>query len=56
MRDLVEPRALPHRQQLKALASRVNRLCPDHRDPELFHIEKNDIAHELAKLAGKVTS
>lgn len=54
VRDLIDTPANPHRDQLKALALRVNRLRPDHRDPELFHLEKNDIAHELARLAGKV--
>ena len=54
MRDLIDTPANPHRDQLKALALRVNRLRPDHRDPELFHLEKNDIAHELARLAGRV--
>lgn len=33
------------------LADRVRRLCPDHRNPERFHIEKSEIEHELRELA-----
>ena len=36
---------------LKRLAGRVRRLCPDHRNPERFHEEKSEIAHEIATLA-----
>lgn len=36
---------------LDDLARRVRRLCPDHRHPERFHIEKSEIEHELRRLA-----
>lgn len=41
--------------QLSELAYRIRRLSPDHRDPHRFHEEKSEIAHELTKLARKVT-
>lgn len=37
--------------QLRALARRVIRLLPDRHDPEAFHIEKDEIAHDLRRLA-----
>ena len=36
---------------LLALAARVRRLCPDRRDPERFHVEKDAIERELKRLA-----
>jgi hypothetical protein len=36
---------------LADLARRLDRLRPDHRDPERFHIEKDEIAFELRRLA-----
>lgn len=36
---------------LAALAQRVVRLCPDHRNPERFHEDKSEIAAELRRLA-----
>jgi hypothetical protein len=39
------------RDQIEALAHRIRKLCPDHRDPHRFHEEKSEIAHELAKLS-----
>lgn len=35
------------RPDLAALARRVERLAPSHRDPEAFHIEKSEIVAEL---------
>jgi hypothetical protein len=37
--------------QLKDLARRIERLRPDHRRPEQFHVEKDEIAYELRRLA-----
>ena len=39
------------RDELTALASRVLRLCPSHRDPEAFWVEKSELAGELRRLA-----
>jgi hypothetical protein len=36
---------------LEALAERVYRLIPSHRDPERYHIEKSGIVHDLRRLA-----
>jgi hypothetical protein len=36
---------------LHTLAARVSRLSPDRRDPERWHIEKDDIARKLLQLA-----
>lgn len=36
---------------LRELARRVDRLRPEHRDPEAFHMMKADIAGELRRLA-----
>jgi hypothetical protein len=36
---------------LASLADRVRRLCPSHRDPEAFHMDKWEIEKELRKLA-----
>lgn len=36
---------------LEDLAERVSRLSPDRRDPEQFHMEKAEVAHELRRLA-----
>lgn len=38
-------------QHIGQIADRIRRLCPDHRDPERFHIEKSEIEHELRELA-----
>lgn len=38
-------------EQLRALASRVRRNHPMRNDPERFHIEVSEIAHELADIA-----
>lgn len=37
--------------ELDALADRLGRLRPSHRDPEAFHVEKSEIEHELRRLA-----
>jgi len=39
------------RDTLETLASRIHRLCPDHRDPHRFHEEKSEIAHELKMIS-----
>ena len=39
------------RSALRDLANRIDRLAPDSRDPERFHVEKDEIAHELRRLA-----
>lgn len=41
---------------LAELAHRIERLCPDHRDPERFHIEKSEIAYDLTRLAERLAS
>jgi hypothetical protein len=41
-------------QQLRDLSRAVRRLCPDHRDPEDFHIRKSEIAAKLADLAKRL--
>ncbi len=38
-------------QVLEEVANRVRRLSPDRRDPERFHIEKDELAAELRRLA-----
>ena len=38
-------------QKIGELADRLRRLCPNHRNPEYFHIEKSEIEHELRRLA-----
>lgn len=37
--------------KLKELERRVRRNVPDHRDPERFHVEKDEIAHEIGTIA-----
>lgn len=39
------------RSEIEDLAQRVRRLTVSHRDPERFHIDKSEIAHELHCLA-----
>lgn len=39
---------------LHALADRLARLAPSHRDPFRFHEEKSELVHELRRLAGSV--
>ena len=39
---------------LLALADRVRRLAPSHRNPETFHIEKSEIEHSIRTLARKL--
>ena len=39
---------------LTRLAAAVQRLGPDHRHPELFHILKSEIAAELRRLAKQI--
>lgn len=38
-------------QKIGELADRLRRLCPDHRNPERFHIEKSEIEHDLRQIA-----
>lgn len=40
---------------LLALADRVRRLSPHHRDPERFHMDKSEIERDLRRLARTVT-
>ena len=39
------------RSELLECARLLDRLVPDHRDPELFHLQKDALAHELRRLA-----
>lgn len=41
-------------QQIRELSRAVRRLGPDHRDPERFHVEKSEIAAQLANLAERL--
>ena len=41
---------------LSDLAHRVARLCPDHRNPERFHIEKSEIVAALRRLAREIAA
>jgi hypothetical protein len=41
-------------QQLRGLSRDMRRLCPHHRDPERFHVEKSEIAAKLAELAERL--
>jgi hypothetical protein len=41
---------------LHALAARLRRLSPCRRDPEHFHLEKNEIESELLRLADSLSS
>jgi len=41
--------------RLIALADRLRRLGPSHRDPERFHIDKSEIEAELRLLARRIT-
>ena len=49
----LQPRPAGERGTLLQLAARVRRLCPDRRDPERFHVEKDAIERELRRLAGR---
>jgi hypothetical protein len=44
----------PDAERLRELSRDVRRLCPDHRDPEDFHIRKSEIAAKLADLAKRL--
>lgn len=37
--------------RLEELVAKLRRLGPCHRDPERFHLEKNEIMHDLLSLA-----
>lgn len=39
---------------LSTLANRVSRLSPDRRDPEQWHLEKDDIAKALRRIAREI--
>jgi hypothetical protein len=39
---------------LDALAARVARLAPSHRDPHRFHEDKSEVVAELRRLAREV--
>jgi hypothetical protein len=47
---------IDQRETLATLADRVQRLRPDHRDPERWHCEKSEIAAELRRLASTQTN
>lgn len=38
-------------ERLRDLARKVRRLVPDRHDPEAFHVSKDEVAKELARLA-----
>jgi hypothetical protein len=44
----------PDAQTLRALSQAVRRLRPDHRDPESYHVQKDEIAKALVALARKL--
>ena len=46
-----QPRPAGEGGTLLQLAARVRRLCPDRRDPERFHVEKDAIEKALRRLA-----
>ncbi|MCP2154921.1 UNVERIFIED_ORG: hypothetical protein J2S29_001255 [Rhizobium sp. SLBN-170] len=37
--------------RINAIANRLERLAPSHRDPFRFHEEKSELVHELRRLA-----
>lgn len=41
-------------EELRDLARLVRGLMPDRRDPERFHVEKDEAASRLAKLARRI--
>jgi hypothetical protein len=41
----------PIRDKLEELARRVDRNVQSHRDPEAFHVEKNEIVCQLRRVA-----
>ena len=41
---------------LSDLAHRVARLCPDHRNPERFHLDKSEIVAALRRLAREIAA
>ncbi len=43
-----------HSLTLAALARRVRALAPSHRDPEAFHVEKDEIERALRRIAGAI--
>jgi hypothetical protein len=51
---LAEVRMTSDAQTLCALSQAVRRLRPDHRDPESYHLEKDQIARALIALARKL--
>lgn len=48
-----EPRIKPA-DVIRDLAYRIDRLRPDHRNPERFHEEKSEIAYEMTEIAGRI--
>ncbi len=51
----VEIGKISWREDLLAIARLLDRLVPDHHDPELFHVQKNALAHELRRLARRIS-
>lgn len=41
----------PVAEALERIATKLRCLGPDHRDPELFHVQKSDLVAELRRLA-----
>jgi hypothetical protein len=53
-RTRVEINNISWRDDLLAIATLLDRLVPDRHDPELFHVQKNALAHELRRLARRI--
>jgi hypothetical protein len=49
--DTTGARMMTEAQLILELAGRVRRLSPHHRDPERFHLEKDEIARQLQRVA-----
>lgn len=39
---------------LSAIADRLAKLAPSHRDPERYHIDKSELVHDLHQLAQRL--
>jgi hypothetical protein len=49
-----EPKA-SDRELLLALAKRLHRLVPSYRDPEKYHLEKDQIAKKMVAIARRIS-
>lgn len=45
--------ALSPAEELRVIAERLRRLRPSHRDPEHFHLEKDELTRALFRLADR---